>query len=170
MRRYYLVLLGLAAVTIGCAHAESRSLRIGDHDHVIDSVHLTAQPTAEQLRFAATAGVRTVINLRLVEELDFDEAHEVRVLGLEYHNPGFKGGDNLTDEIFDQVRGLLRDARRPILLHCGSGNRVGAVWAAHRVLDSELSLEDALEEARMIGLHTPAYESRVRQYVESHRP
>ena len=86
-------------------------------------------------------------------------------LGLNYHNPAVAGVDGLTDELLDEVRDLLRTAERPILLHCASANRVGAVWLAHRVLDGGISMDDALAEAKTVGLKSPALEQRARQYI-----
>ena len=52
-------------------------------------------------------------------------------------------------------------------MHCASANRTGAVWLAHRIVDGGLEFEAALAEARQVGLRTPAYEDRVREYVEA---
>jgi hypothetical protein len=42
---------------------------------------------------------------------------------------------------------------------------VGAVWLAHRVLDGGLSYDDALKEAKTVGLKTPAFEEKVKDYI-----
>ena len=86
-----------------------------------------------------------------------------------YANPGFQGPDQLTDTVLDESLALLRDADRPLLMHCASANRTGAVWLAHRVLDGGLSVDQALIEARTVGLRSPAYEARVLEYVTRHR-
>jgi hypothetical protein len=51
-------------------------------------------------------------------------------------------------------------------MHCHSGNRVGAIWLAWRVLDGGLAWDKALDEAHEVGLKTPAFETRVKDYVE----
>ena len=51
-----------------------------------------------------------------------------------------------------------------MILHCSSANRVGAVWLAHRVLDGGLKYNEALSEAKTVGLKLPAYEERVKEY------
>lgn len=137
--------------------------------HTQGGVFLASQPAADDFRDAKAGGVRTVIDLREPGELtDFDEPAVVGALGLAYHNFGFKAPETLTDSVFDGARAVLNDPQaRPILMHCASANRVGAIWLAHRVLDGGLTWEAALEEARTVGLRTPAYEERAKAYVDA---
>jgi hypothetical protein len=54
------------------------------------------------------------------------------------------------------VGSVLDDAQAaPVLLHCSSANRVGAVWMALQVQKGK-SREEAEKEARAIGLSSPA--------------
>jgi protein tyrosine phosphatase (PTP) superfamily phosphohydrolase (DUF442 family) len=94
----------------------------------------------------------------------------VEQLGLTYVSVPFSKADDLTDETLDLLRKQLSGgAERPMLFHCHSGNRVGAVWLAHRVLDGGLTWEAALEEAKTVGMKPAAYEARIQRYVESRR-
>jgi ubiquinone/menaquinone biosynthesis C-methylase UbiE len=54
------------------------------------------------------------------------------------------------------------------MLHCGSANRVGAVWLTYRVLDQGVPIETAIEEAKTIGLRSPEYEAKARDYIHRH--
>jgi len=138
--------------------------------HRIDDLYLAGQPSADDLRLVAKQGIKTVINLRTAEELAFDEKAVLKELKLEYHHIPFRAPETLTDKVFDETRKLLRsDKSRPVLLHCASANRVGAVWLAVRVLDDHVEWERALLEAKMIGLATPAYEQKAREYIERQR-
>lgn len=139
--------------------------------HTLGGVFLASQPSAEDFQHAKEGGVKTVIDFRMPGELkEFDEPAVVKGLGLEYVNLGFNSPQTLNDEIFDQARKLLREEpKKPILAHCHSGNRVGAIWLAHRVLDGGLSWDAALQEAKDVGLKAPAFEQRAKDYVESHR-
>lgn len=75
--------------------------------------------------------------------------------------------EKLTDKVFDETRKLLNDkAKRPLILHCASANRVGAVWLAHRVLDGGLKYEEALSELKTVGLKLPAFEQKAKDYIE----
>jgi protein tyrosine phosphatase (PTP) superfamily phosphohydrolase (DUF442 family) len=81
----------------------------------------------------------------------------------------WNGPGELSDEIFDAARDQLRGAARPLFLHCGSGNRVGAVWIPYRVLDQGVELEAAVAEAKVVGLKTPEFEAKARDYVARRR-
>lgn len=137
--------------------------------HRFGAVYLASQPGAADLEAARTAGVKTVINLRPAkEQADFDEKAAVSALGLAYVNLPISGPADLSDEVFAEARTLLNGAERPLLLHCASANRVGAVWIPWRVLDGGLGLEEAVAEAKTIGLRSPELESRARDYVARH--
>ena len=73
----------------------------------------------------------------------------------------------LNDAVFDKIRALLSDeANHPVMVHCGSANRVGAVWMPFRVLDQDLGEAAALAEAKAIGLRDPAMEKAALDYIE----
>ncbi len=129
---------------------------------------LTAgQPTATQLRQLAARGVATVIDLRPpTEERGFEESTAARQSGLRYVNVPVTAA-TLGDEQFGRVRSLLRGAESPLLLHCSTANRVGAVMLPYLVLDRGTPLPHALEEARVIGLRSPELVERALQYIRS---
>jgi len=134
--------------------------------HAFGDVWLAGQPAATDFAAVKEAGVRTVIDLRHeAEHPGFDERAAVLAAGLTYVALPWNGPDELTDAVFERSRELLDGAQRPLLLHCGSANRVGAVWIPWRVLDGGVPLETAVAEAREIGLKTPAYETKARDYV-----
>ena len=138
--------------------------------HTLGGVFLASQPKPEDFAQAKKDGVKTVINLRQAAEIkDFDEKQVVEAEGLLYVNLPFERPAELTDAVFDTVREHLKTAKRPILLHCGSANRVGAVWLPYRVLDGGLTYDEALEEAKTVGLKSPDYQEKAREYIERHR-
>ena len=134
--------------------------------HTIDGIYLGSQPAQADLTQAKEAGIKTVVSLRHTAEVkDWDEAAWVREQGLLWIQIPWNGPEQLTDESFDRSRDTLRSAEKPMLVHCGSGNRVGAVWIAFRVLDEGVALEAAVTEAKTIGLKTPEFETKARDYV-----
>ena len=134
--------------------------------HQVRDLYLASQPSADDLAAAKKLGVKTVINLRpAAETKDFDEASAVRAAGLAYVHIPIAGADNLTDAVFEQTRAALKTAERPLLVHCASANRVGAVWIPYRVLDEKVPLSQAVAEAHTIGLRTPALEAKAKAYV-----
>jgi len=124
------------------------------------------QPFPDDIRLAKCGGIRGVVNLRFEDELDWNEKEIVQSTGLEYHNVPFKAPETLTDAVFDKTGTLLKDeATKPLLLHCDSANRVGAIWLAHRVLDDGLTLVDAEKEAKSVGLKSPDYLTKAKDYI-----
>ena len=134
--------------------------------HVLDDIFLAGQPSAADFAEFKKRGVKSVLNVRTKEELDFDEAKTLKDLGLSYHHIPIAGPNALTDENFDKIRKLLNTKEeRPLLFHCASANRVGAVWLAHRVLDGGLTYDAALIEAKAVGLSAPALEAKAKDYI-----
>lgn len=134
--------------------------------HAFDDIFLAGQPSVEDFAEFKKRGVKSVLNVRTKEELNFDEAQTIKSLGLEYHHIPIAGPDALTDENFNKIRKLLNSKeQRPLLFHCASANRVGAVWLAHRVLDGGLTYDAALIEAKIVGLKLPALESKAKEYI-----
>jgi uncharacterized protein (TIGR01244 family) len=131
-------------------------------------VYLAGQPSPEDFRIAKKEGLKTVVNLRTKPELTFDEAAHLKSLGIEYHHVPFRSPDTLTDKVFDSVRKVLNEKKKqPVMVHCASANRVGAVWLAHRVLDADVKYAAALKEAEAVGLRTPAFEDRAKAYIKA---
>ena len=150
---------------------ETSKLGAMERVHSFDGIYLASQPAPGDLKVAREAGVKTVLNLRRKDEVvDWDEKVVAEGLGLEYDTVPFGVATELTDDVFDETRGILRDtAKRPILVHCASANRVAAVWLAYRVLDDGVPLDTALEEAKAAGLKVTAFEEKARAYIEKHR-
>lgn len=138
--------------------------------HTLGQFFLASQPSPEGFKKAKKGGIQTVINLRHSGETEFNEEEVVTSLGMKYHSVPWNGPDELTPEVFEKSRTLLRSAEGPTLLHCSSANRVGAVWIPYRVIDMGVPLEQAVQEAKTIGLKTPAYETKARDYVEKVAP
>lgn len=127
---------------------------------------LGGQPTAKQLKEAAKAGYRTVIDLRDVEEdRGFDEAKAARKAKLEYTNIPVTLAtlDAPTIKYFLTV---LSNAERPALIHCGTGGRAGALYYSWLVLEQGVPEAQALEQARAAGLHSPDLEEQVQALVD----
>lgn len=134
----------------------------------VGQLYLAGQPSAEDYAQIKERGVKTVIDLRKDEEQrGFDEAKVVSEQGMTYVQIPWGSADELTDAKLDAMREALRTAERPLLMKCGSSNRVGAGWLAYRVLDEGVPVEQALAEAKEVGMRTPAYETKSLDYIKS---
>lgn len=135
----------------------------------LPDVATAGQPTEDDLRRLAEAGWRTVLDLRRPgEERGYDEAAAARAAGMEYVNVPVAG--EVPDESFDAVRALLADdGRRPVLFHCASANRVGALLIPFLVLDRGVGEDEALETAARVGLRSEALARQALDYVGRRR-
>ncbi|MCE5233584.1 MAG: sulfur transferase domain-containing protein [Mizugakiibacter sp.] len=112
------------------------------------------QPSAGQLAAFARAGGRCVINLRPQAELgDWDEDAVVRALGLAYVHIPIDGAAALCREAARRLAdALARHGAGPVLVHCGSGNRVGALVALKAAWVDGHAPAQALAAGRQAGL------------------
>ncbi len=110
------------------------------------------QPTESDLRAAAAAGYAMVITLRAPSEPGFEaERALAEELGLRFENVPVAGADGIAPANAAAVDALLAEADGPVVLHCGTGNRVGAILAL-RAFVAGADLESALAVGRDAGL------------------
>ncbi|MEE9393129.1 MAG: hypothetical protein V3W41_11550 [Planctomycetota bacterium] len=180
MKNTSLALIGVFALILGAcgtkdaaqassSEVEKLSLESVERAHRVGDIVMTSQPKdADFSELKNKFNIKTVVNLRLPTEIaDLNEPQRVRDLGLVYENIAFKGPETLSDQIFADVRTTLKDkSRQPLVLHCKSANRVGAVWYAFRVLDQGISKEQAMAEAKTIGLRKEGHIKRAQDYVD----
>ncbi len=136
--------------------------------HRCGLLYLAGQPGKDDVEKLKEAGIDLVLDLRTPGEIDWDEPAVVQNAGIAYQRLPFRAPDTLTDEVFNAARQTLRAARdknESVLVHCGSANRVGAVWLAYRVLDEGVAWSEALAEAKQVGLRTPGYVERAEAYI-----
>lgn len=125
------------------------------------------QPTRDQLEEAAAAGYKTVVNLRtLSEDGAWDETEFVTQLGMEFVHLPISGTQDINRENAAALRKILRDPEvQPVMVHCASGNRVGALFAVGASLFDGASLDGALELGRSAGL--TRLETMTREYLST---
>ncbi len=112
----------------------------------MEGVLTGGQPTDEQFAALRDAGFATVINLRQPSERgNRDEAEMIAELGMAYVSIPVDGKAGLTEENAAALAAALDGAAGPVLLHCGSGNRVGALLALKAFWLDGASAEEALE-------------------------
>ncbi|WP_234446590.1 sulfur transferase domain-containing protein [Luteimonas sp. MC1750] len=114
------------------------------------------------------AGIRHVINLAPASETPgFDEAAAVRGAGMRYDALPIAGAGDLDREAVLAFDELLQAADGPALVHCGSGNRVGALVALRAAWLQGADDASAVEEGRRWGLG--GLEGEVRQRIARER-
>ena len=133
-------------------------------------VMAAGQPTGEQLQLLAEEGYKTVIDLRPAgEPHGFDEPEAARQNGLAYVNIPVDL-QTLDQAAIDKFLETMRKAKRPVLLHCASSNRVGALYYAWLVLEEDVPARAAMAKAKAAGLSHPELVQKVEKLVSERRP
>ncbi len=135
---------------------------------------IAAQPTAAQIKAAGKAGFHTVFDLRSrVEDRGFDEEKVTGKAKMAYTNVEVTP-DALTQSKVLFFLMMLREAERPVLLHCSTGNRAAALYYSWLVLEKGMPEEQALVQAQAAGLRDPllgqAVTALVADIKKSQRP
>ncbi|HEX6216123.1 MAG TPA: sulfur transferase domain-containing protein [Vicinamibacterales bacterium] len=120
----------------------------------------------------AKDGFKSVINLRLASEananIELNAAH-ARSLRLNYIHIPFNAQQPEPRVLDEFLAAIANKANQPAYVHCGSANRVGAVWLAKRVLQDGWTIEKATEEAKLIGLRSEPLEKFALSYIAAHK-
>ena len=173
MIRRSLALVAVLALAACAAEYSHETLKV-DLDAVaaegravpVEGVTSAGQPDEAAFRIFANSGYKTVIDLRMPDEnRGLDEVAVVESLGMSYVALP-TDGDTLT---FDQARRLdelIEAADGPVLVHCASANRVGALFALSEYADSG-DVERALDTGRKGGL--TRLEGAVREAIEAEK-
>lgn len=118
-------------------------------------------------------GFKAIINLRQADEPGADVEQATRAAeaaGLKYLHIPFSSSSPSTAAV-DTFLAAMRDpANSPVYIHCGSANRVGAVWIAKRMLLDGWDEARAVAEAEKIGLKSPTLRDFALAYVREHQP
>ena len=117
-------------------------------------------------------GFKAVINLRQATEAGANieqNAARAKALGLNYLHIPLNAQAPESKTIDDFLAAVANKANQPVFIHCGSANRVGAVWLVKRVLQDGWAVDKATDEAKLIGLRSAALEAFALKYIEEHK-
>lgn len=119
----------------------------------IEGVTGLGQPDESKLEELDAAGYAAVIDLRGPDEDRGmpDERAAVESLGMSYVSLPILGAADITYDNANALDELLAQFDRPVLVHCGTGNRAGALLALRAKLNGADD-ETALEAGRDTGL------------------
>ncbi|MGH9372394.1 MAG: fused DSP-PTPase phosphatase/NAD kinase-like protein [Vicinamibacterales bacterium] len=117
-------------------------------------------------------GFVSVINLRQADEAGVDidgsraaaEAAGLRYVHVPVRSPA---PDPASVEAF--LRAVQDRSNQPMYIHCGSANRVGAMWLIKRVVVDGWEIPRATDEANAIGLTSAALRQFAVDYATAHR-
>jgi uncharacterized protein (TIGR01244 family) len=130
------------------------------------------QPTDAAFAKLAANGYRAVLNLRTASEgIDLQHEREaIEKAGLRYVNIPVVSSAPKPEQVDEFIKAVKDKDNQPMLIHCGSANRVGAFWMIYRVIEQGWPEDKALDEATKIGLTSPALKTFTHEYILSHQP
>jgi hypothetical protein len=136
-------------------------IAIGGVQHRI----LLGQPDERALEIYAASGATGIVNFRTEGDMtDFDERSCASSLGLRYTSISYAAPSGPTSAMVDAALAVLRsDDASVLVLHGRTGNGVGPSVAVWRVLDGGVPVEQAIAEAKAMGMTSPAMEAFVRE-------
>jgi uncharacterized protein (TIGR01244 family) len=113
-----------------------------------------------------------VLNLRTASEgIDLQHEREaIEKAGLRYVNIPVVSSAPKPEQVDEFIKAVKDKDNQPMLIHCGSANRVGAFWMIYRVIEQGWPEDKALDEATKIGLTSPALKTFTHEYILSHQP
>ncbi len=142
---------------IGVAQRVSEAALAAEFNNLAQDgdIYFAGWPSEAGLRALAARGVRTVIALKSVDEIRDARGYDARAvataLGINLVVLPVRADSFGVDDVrafsaaFDAANG-------PVLIHCGSSNTVGGVWAAYLNSSRGMSADKALELGRAAGL------------------
>lgn len=143
----------VAAVKTAGIHVDIDAVVATGEISPVDGVTASGQPDEAALHVISEAGYSTVIDLRGPDEnrgLD-DERASVEAVGMDYVSLPVVGSDAINFETAKALDRILGEAEGPVLVHCGSGNRVGAVLALRHRLQGA-GVEESVALGKDAGL------------------
>ncbi len=145
----FLIILGIFIR----ATRKTDGLNMGFVAYPTDNIITGGQPSLADLSVLKERGVSKVINLRgLNENLGFDQAAELKRLGIKYIQIPMSTPADLTVENTAKLDKALKNIQGKALLHCVSSNRVGALLALRQARFNNVSPEEALAFGKSAGM------------------
>ena len=112
-----------------------------------------AQPNGDGIKSLARLGVKTIINLRMTNDVWLAEKAEARAMGITYTNVPMSGIGRPTDEQVAKVLLIIETGTDPVFVHCQHGpDRTGTIIACYRIRHDKWPSKQALQEANEYGM------------------
>lgn len=111
--------------------------------------YFAGQPSLEAFQYLKKQGVKTVINLRSVQENEdfskkaFNEEHLMKELGIKYVSIPMEGKEAFSPVVLKQFSTEMLNAEAKVLIHCKAAGRVTLVMMAYLIKHHNYTLEQA---------------------------
>jgi uncharacterized protein (TIGR01244 family) len=145
---------------------------VRNYSRVDATVGCAGATDASAMKALKQEGYVAVVNLRLATEQGADvegSRAAAQAAGLKYLHMPFNSAMPDPAIVSSFLAAVADKSNQPVFIHCGSANRVGAVWLIKRVLQDKWTMERARAEADAIGLRDPQLVAFATQYINSHK-
>jgi protein tyrosine/serine phosphatase len=148
--------LALLLFTCGCVTGPRGfppTAGISNFDRVSDDLYRGGQPNDVGIESLKRAGIKTIVNLRMTNDVRVTEEAETRANGIIYTNVPMRGLGRPTDEQVATVLSIIETFPSPVFIHCEHGrDRTGTIIACYRIKHDQWTSKQALSEASQYGL------------------
>jgi len=116
--------------------------KVENFHKISDNLYRSAQPDAEGMRELASYGIGTIISLRNFH----DDEDEAEGLSPDLKQVKMNTWDIREEQVIRALK-LIRDSKKPVLVHCMHGaDRTGLICAMSRIVFENWSKAQALDE------------------------
>jgi protein tyrosine/serine phosphatase len=160
-----------ASFALAAALAGADSAGLPNFQVVNEHVLRGGQPSDDGFKSLAERGVKTIIDLRWIDEHPISREREiVEANGMRFLSVPMKGLSAPTLEQVSKVLSVLEDGDSwPVFVHCRRGaDRTGTILACYRITHDHWDNQKALDEAKKYGISF--FEQAMRHYIESFKP
>lgn len=150
-----MVMAGLIALPARAADApfgDKVSARIVNYNRAAPAIGSAGKLDGGGVAEAKALGFVTIVDLRGATEGTAEERAEAEKVGIAYRNIEVVSEVPSADQVAAFAAIIEDAANQPVLFHCVSANRAGAMWALYRA-SRGVPAGVALEEGRTLGLH-----------------
>ena len=99
-----------------------------------------------------------------------DGQEAVEKAGMRYVSIPVVSSAPKAEQVEDFIKAVKDINNQPMLIHCGSANRVGAFFMIYRVVYLGWPEEKAADEATKVGLTSPVLKKFAHDYIVAHPP
>jgi uncharacterized protein (TIGR01244 family) len=167
-----IALVGLAVAATSAQVKKSEMPGVRNYSRVDATVGCGGAVDPSAMSALRKEGYVSVINLRLPTEeganVDAGRA-AAQSAGLKYIHLPFNAASPDPKVVSDFLGAVADKSNQPVFIHCGSANRVGAVWMIKRVLQDGWAVDRAQTEAEAIGLQNPQLLAFANTYIKEHK-
>lgn len=161
---FFFIVQSISFTNLSKLDEEIISDNIKNFYKVSDGIYRSSQPNRKSMELLDAIGIKTILNLRRYHS----DNYEAKFTGINLERIKMKPG-KINDEDVIQALKTIKNAEKPILIHCWHGSdRTGVIVAMYRILFENYTKEEAISELRdkKYGYHEAVYGNIVK-YIEN---